>query len=277
VEIAAAPGATLPETVDGCPGAGSSDPHAAASAIEAAAGTRARVVHSLLEQGPATAATLADRLGLTPAAVRRHLDSLVVNGSAQARDRAPYGPVGRRGRGRPAKVYALTENGHRTFPQAYDDLAADLLRYLRQVAGDDAVATFARGHGEPAEHRYSAALDGLSHRELPAALAGALTADGFAASTDPAPGGGTQICQHHCPVAHVAAQFPQLCEAETEMFSRLLGTHVQRISTIAQGGHVCTTYVPPPRDRDRTRPLPERNRYGSESNGTTTQSERAPR
>jgi hypothetical protein len=34
---------------------------------------------------------------------------------------------------------------------------------------------------------------------------------------------GEQICQHHCPVAHVAAEFPQLCEAETEAFGRLLG------------------------------------------------------
>ena len=57
-------------------------------------------------------------------------------------------------------------------------------------------------------------------------------------------GGGYQICQHHCPVAHVAAEFPQLCEAETEVFAELLGSHVQRLATIAHGDHVCTTSVP---------------------------------
>jgi predicted ArsR family transcriptional regulator len=222
-------------------------PSGADSGARDAARTRARVVHSLLEQGPASAATLADRLGLTPAGVRRHLDSLVSEGRAEARDRAPYGPVGRRGRGRPARVYALTEDGHQEFRQAYDDLATDVLAYLSQVAGSDAVAAFARTHGVPAEQRYAAALAAEVGSNRPAALAMALTRDGYAASTDPAPAGGTQICQHHCPVAHVAAEFPQLCEAETEMFSRLLGTHVQRISTIAQGGHVCTTYVPPAR------------------------------
>jgi len=81
------------------------------------------------------------------------------------------------------------------------------------------------------------------------ALAEALSADGYAASAGPAPavgaGGmaGEQLCQHHCPVAHVAAEFPQLCEAETEAFGRLLGTPVQRLATIAHGDGICTTHV----------------------------------
>jgi predicted ArsR family transcriptional regulator len=55
---------------------------------------------------------------------------------------------------------------------------------------------------------------------------------------------GEEICQHHCPIAHVASAYPQLCEAETQAFSRLLGTHVQRLATIAHGDGVCTTYIP---------------------------------
>jgi predicted ArsR family transcriptional regulator len=42
----------------------------------------------------------------------------------------------------------------------------------------------------------------------------------------------------------VAGEFPHLCEAETEMFSRLLGTHVQRLATIANGDGICTTHLP---------------------------------
>jgi predicted ArsR family transcriptional regulator len=75
------------------------------------------------------------------------------------------------------------------------------------------------------------------------ALAGALSAEGYAASAH-ALGTGGQLCQHLCPVAHVAAEFPQLCEAETRAFARLLGTHVQRLATLARGDEVCTTYVP---------------------------------
>jgi hypothetical protein len=47
-------------------------------------------------------------------------------------------------------------------------------------------------------------------------------------------------------VAHVAAEFPQLCEAETEAFGRLLGTPVQRLATISRGDGICTTHVTAP-------------------------------
>ena len=77
------------------------------------------------------------------------------------------------------------------------------------------------------------------------ALADALTAEGYAAAASTIASGG-QLCQHHCPVAHVAAEFPQLCEAETAVISRLLGTHVQRLATIAHGDGVCTTHIPAP-------------------------------
>ena len=75
------------------------------------------------------------------------------------------------------------------------------------------------------------------------ALAAALTAEGYAANASTIASGG-QLCQHHCPVAHVAAEFPQLCEAETAVISRLVGTHVQRLATIAHGDGVCTTHIP---------------------------------
>ena len=66
---------------------------------------------------------------------------------------------------------------------------------------------------------------------------------GFAATVHDGPVG-EQLCQQHCPVAHVAHEFPQLCEAETEVFARVLGSHVQRLATIAHGDGVCTTSIP---------------------------------
>ena len=100
------------------------------------------------------------------------------------------------------------------------------------------------------ERRYAPAVARGDLGRRVQALAEALSADGYAASAGPAPAigevqaeGGEQLCQHHCPVAHVAAEFPQLCEAETEAFGRLLGTPVQRLATIAHGDGICTTHV----------------------------------
>ncbi|GAA1572341.1 transcriptional regulator [Kribbella sancticallisti] len=202
--------------------------------------TRDRVVRSILTNGPSSAAVLAERLELTPAAVRRHLDHLLEEGVVESREERVYGP---RGRGRPAKVFVLTDTGRHAFHQAYDDLAATALRYIAEAGGDEAVVAFARQRVGEVEKRYRQMLELAPEGKEAEVLAQALTADGYAASTLQA-GAGAQLCQHHCPVAHVAEQFPQLCEAETEVFSRLLGRHVQRLATIAHGDGVCTTHIP---------------------------------
>lgn len=204
------------------------------------ASTRHRVAQSILEHGPSTAAALGERLGLTAAAVRRHLDVLLDRGLLAAREQRVYGA---RGRGRPAKVFALTDAGRADFYSAYDDLAIAALDFLAEEAGPEAVRKFAASRVAPAEARYADLIATSTAPSAAQALAGALSGDGYVASVRPS-ALGEQLCQHHCPVAHVAERFPQLCEVETEMFSRLLGVHVQRLATIAHGDGVCTTHVP---------------------------------
>ncbi|RYU11425.1 helix-turn-helix transcriptional regulator [Nocardioides iriomotensis] len=211
--------------------------------------TRERVARSILELGPSTAAVLAERLDLTPAAVRRHLDHLTDEGVVEPREPRVYGA---RGRGRPAKLFALTEVGRDRFDQQYDDLAVQALRFLSETGGDDAVLAFARRRIETLESRYDEILAARPDVEPAVALAEALTQSGYAASVRESPVG-QQLCQQHCPVSHVAHEFPQLCEAETEFFSKVLGRHVQRLATIAHGDGVCTTCIPEvPRTRTST-------------------------
>lgn len=198
--------------------------------------TRDRVARVILESGPQTAAVIADRLHVTPAAVRRHLDGLVDAGLLHARD--PY--VGdSRGRGRPAKVFVLTEAGRERFEQSYDDLAISALRHIEAKWGQSAVTDFATHRAQEfiKRHAIPTGSDRLT------AVADALSEEGYAATVQEVLSG-HELCQHHCPVAHVATAFPQICEAETAALSAMLGSHVQRLATIAHGDGVCTTFVP---------------------------------
>ena len=61
--------------------------------------TRHRVTALLLEHGPQTATELAGRLGVSPTAVRRHLDALVATGRG---DRAARTRCATQGTRRPA-------------------------------------------------------------------------------------------------------------------------------------------------------------------------------
>ncbi|WP_300682724.1 transcriptional regulator [Nocardioides sp.] len=200
------------------------------------------MARSLLVDGPSTAAVLAERLDLTPAAVRRHLDHLVAEGAAEPREPRATD----RGRGRPAKAFALTDTGREGFEQTYDDLAAQALRWIAQTAGDAGIKAFAQKRASFIADRFesvSLGNPGLSRAEV---LAQIFSDEGYAASVRELPVVGEQLCQQHCPVSHVAHEFPQLCEAETEAISQVLGTHVQRLATIAHGDGVCTTCIPNP-------------------------------
>lgn len=204
-----------------------------------------RVLRSLLVDGPATASELAQRLSLTAAGVRRHLDSLLESGLIDAGDRPSYGPLRDRGRGRPPKVFSVTDAGRDSFSHSYDDLAISALRFLAEQTGETGVSAFARGRAEEFERRYLPLVrEEPTAQDRAAALATGLSADGFAATISGGePGAGLQICQHNCPVAHVAEEFPQICEEERNAIGRLLGTHVTRLATIANGDPVCTTVV----------------------------------
>ena len=201
----------------------------------------------IAEHGPLTAVALASHLGLTPAAVRRHLGLLA---EQDAIEECEPDTAGAAGRGRPARAYILSEAGHAGMGSDYDVVATSALRFLAEHAGEDAVGEFARERNAELEQRYApqlaAAGEDVTARAK--ALATALTADGFAASTGPVADGtalaGVQLRQGHCPVQHAAAQFPAFCDAETDAFSRLLGVHVQRLATLAHGEHVCTTFIP---------------------------------
>jgi predicted ArsR family transcriptional regulator len=224
--------------------------------------TREVIARSILENGPSTALVLAERLGITPAGIRRHLDALLDEGVIEAREPRATANVGR---GRPSKVFVMTDSGRTSFEHSYDDLAISALRFIAQ--GESAneaprsVSAFARSRADEMERKFRAHSrsdtrdkkfkEKIKEEVSADALADFLTSEGYAANVHDV-SIGIELCQHHCPIAHVAAEFPQLCEMETEVFAKILGTHVQRLATIAHGDGVCTTVIPKINNQEQT-------------------------
>jgi len=204
--------------------------------------TRDQVARAILESGPASAVDLAKRLKITPAGIRRHLDSLIEEGVLTSRE--PYQGAALKGRGRPSKVFVMTDFGREKFEHSYDDLAVAALKFMSSKNGAHLVKEFAQVRAAEIERKgLEIKNSNKNMNEKTKALAKLLTKEGFAASARKK-GMGEEVCQHHCPIAHVASEFPELCEAETAAFSAILGTHVQRLATIAHGDGVCTTFIP---------------------------------
>ncbi|WP_124039503.1 helix-turn-helix transcriptional regulator [Neoactinobaculum massilliense] len=206
--------------------------------------TRDRILRLIVENGPITSTELAQITVLTPAAVRRHVAHLERAGqieeyTAHVSDHAR--------RGRPARKYVATDSGQSVLGDACGSLANRVFDFVRQELGPTGVEQFAQKREAELVTRYGGVVEkgGNSLRKRAQALARAFTQDGYATSVRRVAGTTTlQLCQGHCPILEVAEHVPALCEAETRAVGRLLDTHVQRLSTIAGGAHVCNVSIP---------------------------------
>lgn len=243
------------------------------SPVQGESYTRSQIFHYLLNEGALTATTIAQRLGLASVGVRRHLDSMVQSGHAQIVTRKktdtpkpqsgehtqsadsissahPTRPrstssrhtVSKGMRGRPAKYYELTALGRKQLGSADSGLAAQALAALRKVGGQKVIDTFAQERVHQILQSGELCSCG-SVKEKADELGKTLTRHGYAASVREV-NHGIEICQHNCPIADTAEQFPELCEGEHKVFSDYFDRPIQRLATIASGNRVCTTFIP---------------------------------
>ncbi|AIY00324.1 putative SufR family transcriptional regulator [Arthrobacter sp. PAMC 25486] len=216
------------------------------AAIDPDERTRDRVMTAVLEHGPVSAAQLGSLLGLTPAAVRRHLDTLTREGLIEVK----LISNAKSGAGRPARRYVVSRRGQTEIGDDYLEIARLALADIAAVLGQEGVIDFAERRFAKMEAKYQPMVDaaGTDVAARSKALAAALNADRFVATSNSLNAGtamaAEQLCQGHCPIQELASSFPEFCDAETEVFSRLIGVDVRRLSTMASGGHVCTTHVP---------------------------------
>ena len=123
--------------------------------------TRDRVAQLLLERGAATAAQLGAELGLSPAAIRKHLDAMLADHLVETREVRNTAARPRR----PAKAFVLTAAARESFPHFYDGIATAALRWIAEHGGPDAVSRFAADAGRAAGG--AAARRGLRGRRRP--------------------------------------------------------------------------------------------------------------
>lgn len=195
--------------------------------------TKSKLLEVIKACDCATAQTLADKLGVTVPAIRRHLQDLQDAGQLEVRTEKPGG------RGRPQHVYVLTEAGEATFPKAYDALCLDVLAHVEQLFGEGAVMQVMDARRLDLWARLSPLLDqhtDLGHKLH--ALASALSEHGYAARAYQE-SGQWYLVQRNCPAPAVAKQFPQLCQGELTLYRELLKVPVSREARLSCGAAEC--------------------------------------
>lgn len=200
---------------------------------------RAAIVDLLRETPDQSATELADVLGISAVATRRHLTVLETDGFVSAR-------TVKQTRGRPAARYRVTELADRLLPHRYDAFANELVEFLVGRYGTTVLRDFLQWR---MTREASDLSDAVTADELPdrlQQLAAALSHAGFDATVDRHDDRFTLI-QHHCAIEDVARQHPEVCAYEAASFSRVLGQDVtlSRRETLASGGAACVCTVAP--------------------------------
>jgi predicted ArsR family transcriptional regulator len=215
------------------------------STAERVPSTREQILVLLRRHGRLSAPRLAELLKISSVGVRRHLGLLELDGLVESTVEKPR-------RGRPAAIYRLTDAGLERFPRRYDEVAREALAFLKDHDAA-ALAQFLAWRNERLAASYAGRVDGATLAERTDALAEVLSEQGFMAEVESVPGG-LRLCQHNCTVEHLAAELPDLCTSEAELFERLLGTQVEREATLVEGAVRCVTRI----NLGRTTPSPTR-------------------
>ncbi len=197
--------------------------------------TRPALLRQLKCRGPQTAAQLADALGVSAVAVRKHLDALAREGAvAVARVRQPVG--------RPVYQYRLTDRAETYFPQGHHPLLLGVLAALDRADPAALEGALAACSAQARDH-YAARLAGKPLAERVAELARLRDAEGFLTSVE-REGDVLTLREHHCPIRDVAARYPVACRCEQQVFRDLLGPGVEYAGSLLDGAPACAYRIP---------------------------------
>jgi predicted ArsR family transcriptional regulator len=201
--------------------------------------TSDRLLHALKAAGPQTAAALAERLSVTPVAVRQQLERLDAAGLVAFEDT-------RETVGRPKRVWRLSEAGQQRFPENHAGLTLELISAVVAVFGEAGLDRLI-GHREAQTlATYRAALAASTTLvDKVAALARLRDAEGYMAEMSAAEDGSLLLIENHCPICIAATQCQNLCRSELTVFQAALGetAEITRIDHIAAGARRCAYRV----------------------------------
>ena len=195
-------------------------------------GTRAEIILALKKEQPLTAKELADRFGVTPNALRRHLKELETEGIVRY-SREIHGVGG------PVYAFSLTDAGEALFPRAYERALTEILDLVREQQGDDGVVQLFQRRWDEIARVARPELERLPVEQRTTRLAELLTSLGYMAEARPVAGALPVLTEHNCAIRLIAERFPEVCAAEERFIADLLGAPVTRQAHIAKGANCC--------------------------------------
>ena len=199
-----------------------------------------KILFLLKSHGPQSAAELGEQLQMTSMGARQHLMTLEADGWVSFNDEA-------RGRGRPVRLWQLTEQAWQRFPDSHSELTLQLIDNIQQLFGEVGMERLIAQREQQQLARYQQTLGnkGLSGRLE--ALRELRSREGYMAEIRREEDGSWLLWESHCPICAAARSCRGFCRSELALFRQLLApATVEREQYLLEGAHRCHYRITPP-------------------------------
>ncbi len=196
---------------------------------------RNAILNLLREQGQATAAEIAEKVGRSPVNAHYHLSRLESEGLVTAQ------PL-RHGVGRPKYIYSLAGAALDRFPQSTHRLADRLLDALQSQLSEQQVQSIFQRIVEDIAAEHGSEFQDKPLEDKISALVAVMGEEGFFARIEKV-GQDFLLKQCGCPYQYVVARHPGICAIDMQLINTTLGASVERETWILDGDNVCTFHV----------------------------------
>ena len=202
--------------------------------------TRETTLTLLLRQGETSAAKLAETLGISVQAMRRHLRSL-------EHDELVKSSPTHDGPGRPSNLWRLTQKGHQHFPDGSENFALGLLESMAATLPPEVMADLLRQQALGKATLYRQQLGNAPLEQRVRELANLRVKEGYLSDIQPAPNGqGWCISEFHCSVQRIAEEYPAVCDQELQLIRHTFpDCSVERVHWRLESGHSCGFRIAP--------------------------------
>lgn len=194
-----------------------------------------QIIETLQRQGSATIRDLEDVLGVTTTAVRQHLNTLQAEGYLERR-------TVHAGVGRPHHAYFLTNKVQELFACQCDDLALTLLQELFVLEGSERTHLLLDRVSTRLAGKYASSVRAQALQGRVSELAETLNGNGVLADALPQDNGTILLRTYNCPFHELASEHREICDMDTAMMRKVLGSEVN-LSACMLDGHAGCTFV----------------------------------
>lgn len=175
---------------------------------------------------------LAAALNITRTAVGQHLASLELDGYVSRGEE-------RRTAGRPGQTYVLTARGSELFPRQYTWFSGMLLQALKDERGSEGLADWLRDIAGTVATSLQPRLAGKTGQDRLDEVVAIMEELAFEAGAVTPPDAPPAIEASNCIYHELAQRFPEICQFDVELLTRLTGRELRHSECMVRGGGVC--------------------------------------